>query len=253
MKKNLLALVLAATFSANALAAPFVTINGKALDDSDLNAKVTQIITDSKGRYQDSPALRQDVAVGMIREELITQAAAKQKITPQAYMDAVIAKADVSDTALLALYDKKSADLSKTKNIALSVIIVKTEKEADAIQASLAKGKKWNDLVAKSIDPETKKKKGVVGVQNTSQMSPEIAQALLATPVGKVMPGRVQGASGWQIFKVDAITDPKALPFEQTKPMLTQELKTEAAMAELKRLTEQATIVNPNATPVPTK
>jgi hypothetical protein len=35
--------------------------------------------------------------------------------------------------------------------------------------------------------------------------------------------------------------------------MLTQELKTEAAMAELKRLTEQATIVNPNATSAPTK
>lgn len=253
MKKNLLALILAATFSAATLAAPFITINGKALDDSDLNAKVTQIITKSNGRYQDSPALRQDVAIGMIREELITQAAAKQKTTPQAYMEAVVAKADISDAALLALYDKKSAALSKTKNIALSVIIVKTEKEADAIQASLAKGKKWNDLVAKSIDPETKKKKGVVGVQNTSQMSPEIAQALLATPVGKVMPGRVQGAMGWQVFKVDAITDPTALPFEQTKPMLTQEIKAEAVMAEVKQLTEQATIVNPNEKPVPTK
>ncbi|MBY0346171.1 MAG: peptidyl-prolyl cis-trans isomerase, partial [Neisseriaceae bacterium] len=251
--KNLLALILATTFSANLFAAPFVTINGKALDESDLNAKVTQIVGESKGRYKDSAALRQEIAVALVREELITQAAAKQNITPQAYMEAVIAKADVSDTALLALYDKKSADLAKTKNIALSVIVVKTEKEADAIQASLAKGKKWNDLVAKSIDTETKKKKGVVGVQNTSQMSPEIAQALLATPEGKVMPGRVQGANGWQIFKVDAITDPKALPFEQIKPLLAQELKTEAAMAEVKQLTEQATIVTPNATPAASK
>ena len=253
MKKNLLALVLATAFSTGAFAEPFATINGKALDESDLAAKVTQVIAESNGRYQDSPALRQEMAFGMIREELIAQAAAKQKTTPQAYIGAVIAKADVSDTALLALYDKKSADLSKTKNIALSVIIVKTEKEADAIQASLAKGKKWNDLVAKSIDPETKKKKGVVGVQNTSQMSPEIAQALLATPVGKVMPGRVKGANGWQIFKVDAITDATALPFEQTKPMLTQEIKAQAVMAELKRLSEQGTIVMPNATPAASK
>ncbi len=81
MKKTYLtsALMLAA-FSGGLMAQTLVTVNGTKIDSKEIDAQVKLLQSQSNGRLQDSPALRQNLTQRQVTQTLVTQEARRLKL-----------------------------------------------------------------------------------------------------------------------------------------------------------------------------
>jgi peptidyl-prolyl cis-trans isomerase C len=178
----------------------FVTVNGAVVSQADANVYIAQ--AKSQG-MPDTPELRNHVREEVIRRELMFQKAqkagfdrkpdvaaqaeeAKQKIVAQAeaakqvviiraYVQDFIKMHPVEDSELRTLYGTMRAKGGDTEYSA-SVILVKTEGEANSIIARLNKGAAFATLAQESIDPNSKYNGGNVGWSSPSKfVKPDLA------------------------------------------------------------------------------
>jgi len=121
-------------------------------------------------------------------------------------------------------YDFRKDTLSSPELRTLVQISVKTPQAAADVSAKLMKG----------ADPATVAK--AAGVEpliytNTAKsavVDPKVADAAFALPEGAVS-APIQGQLGWAVVKVSKITPGHTVTFDDAKPQLEQEVKTDAA------------------------
>jgi peptidyl-prolyl cis-trans isomerase D len=121
-------------------------------------------------------------------------------------------------------YDFRKDTLSTPEQRTLVQISAKTSRQAADAAAKLRSGMD-PAAVAKSIGVEP------VNYANTAKSAiadPKVADAAFALPEGAVSQP-IQGQLGWAVVKVTQITPGHNVTFEEAKPQIEQEVKTDAA------------------------
>ncbi|MGO3858297.1 peptidyl-prolyl cis-trans isomerase [Neisseriaceae bacterium CLB008] len=203
MKKTLISLTLAgALFSGSVLAAPFVTVNGQAIDQKVLDEQVKAVSAQTQGNVKDSPELRENLKMQIVANTLIIQEAKKlgldktpeykqvydsviadakkqgldkkpeykqdienikEELLVRSYMADVLKKNPVTDAEVKTVYDTIVKNLSGTQEVKLSQIITASDADAKKALTQLNQGKKFADVAkTASIDPAAKTTGGLI-------------------------------------------------------------------------------------------
>ncbi|MDE1716194.1 peptidylprolyl isomerase, partial [Chromobacterium amazonense] len=105
-------------------------------------------------------------------------------------------------------------------------ILVKTEKEANAILAQLKKGKSFDALAkAKSDDLGSKNSGGDLGWSDPGQYVKEFGDAMVALKPGEITQTPVKSQYGYHIIKLEGAREAEGPKFEDVKPQLQQEMQ----------------------------
>lgn len=215
-----------------------ITVNGVVIsqDRMDMHVKAAA----AQGRA-DSPQLRMAIQDELINLELMAQDAVKNGLDQQAATKLRLASArqnelvgafvqdhftkhPITEDDIKQEYDnlKKSTGAQEYK---ARHILVKEEKDAQAIVAKLKKGGKFEALAKKqSLDTSSAVSGGDLGWSIPSNFVPPFAAALKELKKGAVS-APVQSEFGWHIIKLDDVRESKVPPFEEVKKNITQHLQ----------------------------
>lgn len=260
MRKTLLASALMITMGTSAFALADTSVNGTVISQDRIDAVVQMMAAQSQG--QPLPAQAKDMAKDqLIATEVLRQEAVKKGLDKSAEYHAQLDNMQamllaqqlikdyqkthpITEATLKAEYDKAVAAVPETKQYHAYHILVKTQAEANAVIASLKKGKSFEALAKeKSNDPGSKNNGGDLGWQDPGTFVPEFSQALVKLNKGQVTATPVKTQFGWHIIKLADIKTERNVPsFEDVKPQLTQKMQGEAISKYVDSLKAQAKI-----------
>ena len=202
-----------------------------------------------------------EILRALVREEILYQAALAQHLDEDASVKQraevarrqviveellrrkVEAASQVTDEDARKAYEQNQA-LFSAETVAVSHILVKTESDAEAVQAELKTGKAFAEVAKeKSQDQGSAEKGGDLGMVGRGQTDPEFEAAAFALKEGELS-GIVKTQYGYHILK----GGPHATtvqPFEEVKDklreMLGKQRQRDALMLTMKELEEKAT------------
>jgi peptidyl-prolyl cis-trans isomerase C len=218
-----------------------------------------------QGQQKDSPEFRAQVKDVLITREVLAQEAikkgldkspevqtqlemAKQEFLIRAYFDDFIKNNAPSEEATKAEYEKIKASQAGTANkmeYKGRHILVKTEKEAKAIIASLdkAKGKNFAQLAkTKSLDNGSKNDGGALDWSDGSNYVPEFTAALTKLEKGTYTKTPVKTKFGYHIIMLDDTRPVEFPPYEQVKDRVQQEMMKQARDKKIEELRAAAKV-----------
>ncbi|HQR73100.1 MAG TPA: peptidylprolyl isomerase [Sulfurovum sp.] len=267
-KTSLLAVaVMASSVAASDILA---TVNGKNITKEDAQAFVTAAAPNSSF-MQLKPQEQRMVTDRLVEKELFTELAAKEgfekkpefqrnmeklknellvNMWMKAQMDSIV----VSDGDAKAFYDKNSAKFMQQDSMHARHILVKDEKEAQAIIDSL-KSLKGDALKTKFIEvAQTKStgpsgpKGGDLGTFAKGQMVPEFSDAAWALEVGQITTKPVKTQFGYHVIFLEEKTPAKPTSYDEVKDKILTMLKQQQFTAKVgeiaKELKSKAKIEN---------
>ena len=166
---------------------------------------------------------------------------AKAQLIQQDLLERFVKKA-VTDEMIDAEYDKLVASLKGKKEIKVSHILVKTEKEAKDIKVKLSKGSKFEALAkSSSLDEGSKNNSGEIGYVIEGQLVPEFEQKAFSMKVNEIS-DPVKTQFGWHIIKVSDIRDVKIPTKEEARAGIADKLGSEAVQKYFADLAAKADI-----------
>ncbi|BEV71296.1 MULTISPECIES: peptidyl-prolyl cis-trans isomerase [unclassified Paludibacterium] len=256
MKLNKLAsLLLAASIAlpSMAFADSVAVVNGTPIDKSKVDQIVSQIVGNSNGQAQDTPALREKIKNSLINQQLaldeakrrgLDKAPAVQEqikqatdgILQEALAADIVKQSPIDDAAVKSRYDEFAAKLKGSTDMHLQQIVVSSEADAKKVIADLKKGKAFAQLAKeKSIDPNAKQSGGEMGILNTASMPPVLADAVKNLKAGQVT--TISAGNIWHVVKLVESRPAVPAPLDQLKPQIVRQLqeeKIEQAMSDLR-------------------
>ncbi len=122
----------------------------------------------------------------------------------------------VTEEEIRKVYDDEAAKLQQTERVRARMILVATEKEAEDIEARLAKGEKFEDLAKKYSLDGSKDYGGDLGYFTAAEMVPEFSKATFALKVGETSQP-VKTDFGWHIIRLEDKKQGAAQPYDQVK------------------------------------
>jgi len=202
-----------------------------------------------------------EILRALVREEVLYQAAVAQHLDEEAIVKQraevarrqviieellrrkVEASAQVSDEEARKAYEQNQS-LFSSETVGVSHIMVKTESDAEVVQAELKAGKTFADVAKeKSQDQGSAEKGGDLGTVGRGQTEPEFEAAAFALKEGELS-GIVKTQYGYHILK----GGPHATtvqPFEEVKDklrdMLAKQKQRDALMLTMKEFEQSAT------------
>jgi peptidyl-prolyl cis-trans isomerase C len=217
-------------------------VNGVAIPQSRLDFVVkTQVQQGQK----DTPEMRQQIKDVLVTRELIAQEAAKkgldkspevqtqyemakQEFLIRAYFDDLLKTATPSEEQTKAEYEKiKAAQSAGKTEYRVRHILLKTDKEAKAVLASLNKsgGKNFAQLAkTKSTDNGSKAEGGLLEWSDGSNYVKEFTDAVTQLQKGQYTKEPVKTRFGYHIIMLDDTRPMQFPPYEQVKERVQQEL-----------------------------
>ena len=254
---------LAVLAAACALAFPLhakdiASVNGKPITEDQLNQFVSLLVEQGA---QDSPELREQVKQEMIHRLVAVQAAqkagidkrpavqqelelARQGILVRALIADHLEKNPVTDAKVQAEYDKIKATQADRKEYKVRHILVKDEKEAEDLLASIkAKKITFEDAASKhSIDPGSGKNGGDLGWGPSSNYVPEFAQAVESLKKGATSDKPVQSQFGWHIIRVEDERPVEFPALESVRPQLEEMMRQQQVVEFQQKLVKDAKV-----------
>jgi len=247
-----------------------VTVNGKNITKQDAEAFVNA--TSPQAHYaQLTPKQKALVKKTLIEKVLFAELAKKEGIdkTPEfkrnmakvadelmvnMWMKKQMDSAVVSDSEAKAFYEKNKDKFIMPETVHARHILVKTEKEAEAIIKELkglkgeALKKKFIELAkAKSTGPSGKKG-GDLGSFKKGQMVPEFSKAVWALKVGEITTKPVKTQFGYHVIYLEEKTKAKPVAYDVVKEKIIATLKQQEFTKKIadmaKELTSKAKIVD---------
>lgn len=206
-----------------------VASKGRA-DGLDKDPQVIKLIEDSVRQIEDN-AIRQ----------VFFQKQIETKIT-----DAAV---DARYNELKAKFDEDAKKQPAEREISASHILVKTEEEAKAIIAELAKGGDFAKIAKdKSIDPSAKSNSGALGWFAKGMMVKEFEDAAFDMKNNDVSKTPVKSQFGYHIIKITGERTKQAPTFSKTKEDLRLDMVEELREQVAKELKDAAKldIIDPN-------
>ena len=143
-------------------------------------------------------------------------------------MDAAVmqGKSTVSDADVTAYYDQHKSEFGQPERRRYSVIVLKTQADADAVAAELSKGADFAALAkSKSIDTLSGKQGGLMDWVEPETTLPEFKSANLTTK-GQVS-GVIKSDSGFFILRLEDIKPEQTKPLAQVHDSIVNKLKQE--------------------------
>ncbi|MBF7980069.1 MULTISPECIES: peptidylprolyl isomerase [Rahnella] len=138
-------------------------------------------------------------------------------------------KTDVTDADISAYYDQHKNEFGQPERRRYSVIVLKTQADADAVAAELAKGTDFAALAkTKSTDALSAKQGGDLGWMEPETTLPEFKNANLTTK-GQVS-GVIKSDSGFFILRLEDVTPEKVKPLAEVRNTITDKLKQEKSL-----------------------
>ncbi|WP_374433568.1 peptidylprolyl isomerase [Inhella sp.] len=236
MKLSLLALLLSASFAAQAQ--NIAIVNGKAVPKARAETLIQQVTKNGQPR---SPEMEKQVKDEVVRREILMQEAerrgipasadfkaqmelARQAIMVRELQQSYLKTAPVSDADAQAEYDKVKAQQGGPEYRARH-ILVETEAEAVDLIKQLNGGAKFEDLAAKSKDPGSAARGGDLDWANASAYVPEFSQAMMALKKGEMTQNPVKSQFGYHIIRLDDTRESQFPAFADVKPQVVERLK----------------------------
>ncbi len=252
---KLAAIAAAGLFVAAMAYAQDVKVNGVALPQSLVDLQVKEATSQGQA---DSKDLRSAIVDRMINIELLAQEASKKGLDQSqefkdqmelirksslasAYVQDYFKDHPISEDALKQEYENLKAKLGSSE-YRVSHILVKTKEEADAIEAQLKKGAKFEKLAKeKSLDPGSKNQGGDLNWSVPSNYVEPFADAITKLKKGQIS-APVQTQFGWHVIKLVDVRNLTAPPFEQVRDNMRQRLQQQAIQKMIADLRSKAKI-----------
>ncbi|MCL6262851.1 peptidylprolyl isomerase [Craterilacuibacter sp. RT1T] len=253
MKK--LTLVTAAVLSAFSFAAQAASVNGQAISQQRIDAVVKMM--QAQGQQQVSPAMasEQVITAEILRQEAVKRGLDKspavraqlQNLEAMTLADELlrdhVRRNPVTDAKLLAEYNALKAQMPAKKSYHARHILVKTEAEAQAVLASLKKGKPFAQLAReKSQDPGSAAQGGDLGWSEPGAYVAPFAEALGKLSKGQVTAVPVKTDFGWHIIQLEDSKSESLPPLDSIRPQLTQRVQGMMVEDYIKSLKSKAQI-----------
>ncbi len=247
-----------------------VTVNGKNITKQDAEAFVSASSPQAHFLQLDK-AQQAMITERLVEKALFTELAAKEGIDKKPefiqnmekikeellvnmWMKSQMDNAIVSDSEAKDFYDKNSQKFMKKASVHARHILVKEEKEAIEITATL-KSLKDDALKVKFIELAKSKstgpsgpKGGDLGSFSKGQMVPEFSKAVWALSTGNITDKPVKTQFGYHVIYLEGKSDAKPTPYEQVKDKIIASLKQKqfaSKIAEVaKELKSKAKIVD---------
>lgn len=236
MKLSLLALMLSATFAAQAQ--NIAVVNGKAVPKARAEAFMQQAIKNGQPRTED---LEKQVREEVVRREILMQEAERRQVPASAdfksqmemarqvimirELQAVYFKTNpVLDVDAQAEYDKVKAQQGGLEYHARH-ILVESEDEAKDLIKKIKGGAKFEDLAAKSKDPGSAARGGDLDWANPNAYVPEFSAALKALKKGEMTDAPVKSQFGFHIIQLEDTREAQFPAFADVKPQVIERLK----------------------------
>ncbi len=164
-----------------------------------------------------SPAAKLDVTKDRIAD-------ATSRILRQSYIDSLI-KEKVTEKAINDKYVELTNEITDKKEYEISHIVVKTKEEAEKISKELSNKKsKFSDLARKySLDKESGQKGGELGYILEDNIVKEISTELFKLKQGEISQP-IETKFGWHLIRYTNTREAKALPFEEVKDGIREQL-----------------------------
>jgi peptidyl-prolyl cis-trans isomerase C len=175
-------------------------------------------------------------------------ASAREHILGNALMDAVVAER-VDEPAIRKMYDAQIEAQVQAGQLGEEArvrhIVVGARDAIDRVVADLRAGEDFSVLASqRSTDESTKLEGGDLGFmsdQDAANLSPELAQAIKATPTGSVS-RPFQTGLGWHVIRVDERRREQPPSIEELREPILQFMRTEQIDETLKQLRSEARI-----------
>ena len=253
---KLRSVILAATVSAFAVpafAVPVATVNGTAIDNSQVQA-----IMSMSPELAKEPHAREQVVQNLVNMEVLSQyaihhqlnqsnavkerlAIAKRQILADAAVDQYVKEHPIPSSDIQSAYSKFVQAMGK-KEFEVRHILVKTKAEAEKIMADLKAGKKFSPLAEKySIDKASAAHGGELGWIVPGMVVPPFAQAIETAPINKPV-GPVQTQFGYHVIEVQATRTLTPPPLSAMKSRIETQLQQQEAAKFVSDLRSQAKI-----------
>lgn len=223
-------------------------VNGKKIYESQVQRKLASMLGMVGGENKDLPKLDSlpkpalDILVREVYfdEELAKLAGksdaaksedvkarikeAKNNILRQVYVESVIKEAS-SEEKVNQKYTQFSAELVNKKEYLIAHIVVKSKEEAEKIQKEIISKKLTFAVAAKkySLDKESAIDGGKLGFVLENNLIGQIATEISKLKKDEVS-APIQTEFGWHVIKFSDTRDAKALPFEEVKENVRQQL-----------------------------
>ncbi|HEB59271.1 MAG TPA: peptidylprolyl isomerase [Gammaproteobacteria bacterium] len=235
---------------------PVATVNGKVIDEATFEHFMRQHA--KQVRRAPTPQDQQAVLTELINRELLYQRAIKlglekdpelqfrieqkrREMIIGALMRKTVEATPITDDMLKKEYDAQVAGMN-AKEYKARHILLKTEAEAQAVIAELAKGKDFAKLAKKKSVGPSAEGGGDLGWFRLDQMVPAFAQAVLTAKKGQVVPKPVQTQFGWHVIKLED-TRPMPVPkFEDVKPQILNIVRQQRIQNLIETLAKEAKI-----------
>lgn len=210
-------------------------------------------------QYQELP---DDVLFKGILEQLVQQTALEQSVGEvskkhrltlendrRGYVSGValqtVVEGAVTDASLQAAYDAKFKDAEPSREYNAAHILVETEEKANDLKAQLDGGGDFAELAkTNSTDTGSGANGGDLGWFGKGMMVKPFEDAVVAAEVGKVA-GPVKSDFGYHLILVKETRVASAPTLDEMRDELAAEIERAAVDAQIKALTEKATITRP--------
>ncbi|WP_421670446.1 peptidylprolyl isomerase [Rahnella sp. EDr1-12] len=138
-------------------------------------------------------------------------------------------KADVTDADISAYYDQHKNEFGQPERRRYSVIVLKTQADADAVATQLKSGSDFAELAkTKSTDALSAKQGGDLGWMEPETTLPEFKSANLTTK-GQVS-GVIKSDNGFFILRLEDIKPEQVKPLTEVRASITDKLKQEKSL-----------------------
>ncbi len=254
---KLAAIAAAGLFMAAPAYSQDVKVNGVAIQQSLVDLQVKEAT--SQGQ-PDSKELRNAIVDRMINIELLSQEASKKGLDQSqefkdqmelirksslasAYVQDYFKDHPISEDALKQEYENLKAKLG-TSEYRVSHILVDTKEEADAIEAQLKKGVKFEKLAKEKSKDGSKNSGGDLGWSVPSNYVEPFANAITKLKKGQTSEP-VQTQYGWHVIRLVDVRNLNAPAFEQVRDNMRQRLQQQAIQKMIADLRNKAKIEKP--------
>jgi foldase protein PrsA len=133
-------------------------------------------------------------------------------------------KDQVTDQQIADYYEKNKAQFAQPERRDLSIVLTKTEAQANEAKAALESGESFADVAKEySIDDASKAQGGKLPAVTKGQQEKALDDAVFKAKKGTIE-GPVKTQFGWYVFEVDKITKASQQTEAEAKPTIEQVL-----------------------------
>ena len=238
--------------------AVIATVNGTNIHQNTVDTILSQFSEEKIKEFKASGGMEQ-IKEQLVMTEVLYQAALKANIHQESDVQVAMAMAQrgvlaealvqsqaekrASDDKIKSWYDEHLVQFRKNE-ADLSIIMVQTEEEGNAVKALLDGGADFAATAKeKSLDPRTKDNGGSMGKMDLRQLPPAMRTPIEAAEAGALV-GPISLMGSWAVFKLNS-KDTGVTPLEEVKDEVKENLMREESQAYVEEIRAAAKIEFP--------